>query len=74
VVEDILLKIFLLTLLRERPGVLVPLHKKNPNSITELLDNGIEETSTGREKHTVKHNVVLWLHAFFAYSVFVDAN
>lgn len=26
------------------------------------------------EKHTVKHNVVLWLHIFFAYRVFIDAN
>lgn len=26
------------------------------------------------EKHTVKHNVVLWLHIFFVYRVLIDAN
>lgn len=51
-----------------------PCPKKTPDSITELLDNGIEETPIVMEKHTVKHNVVLWLHIFFVYRVLIDAN
>lgn len=54
--------------------MVLPPSKKKPNSITELLDNSTGETTIIMEKHCVKHNVVLWLHAFFAYRVFIYAN
>lgn len=34
----------------------------------------MREQPAAMEKYTVKHQVVLWLHAFFVYSIFIDAN